>query len=255
MKGKSTLDNGHVERGKKGDKFYKRLINIALVLTAVLFFWFGLICGLILHNDKTGKDKDSFINDRVLYPNEGEVDVQSSMNAETDFQMGTEMVAGLEEDYDPTEGGIHRYSYYASDGSWDENFEQAKAKGGYLLRVNSQDEYDYIVGALGASDLNDIFILQIGARRDPESSLYYWVDENNNLYGDPINDANSWIVDEWMQGEPSYQDSYGEKTITEDKVVLYLLEGKWYLNDVTNGMVAWYPPHAGKVGYIVEFED
>lgn len=157
---------------------------------------------------------------------------------------------------DPNEGGIHRYEYYKDDCTWTQAFNKASAAGGYLARINSKEEYDYIVNQLSGSNFDGMVIFQIGGRRDLGSKEYYWVNENNEMYGDCINSSNYWATEYcWMENEPSYTDSYDGKTTDEDKLVLYNLNGNWAFNDSTDGIVGWYPGYSGKVGYIVEYEN
>lgn len=155
-----------------------------------------------------------------------------------------------------SEEGIHRYEFFRDDCTWTNALEKAWASGGYLVRINSRDEFDYIVDLLSDSAFDGMTIFQIGGRRDSESEEYYWVNEYNELYGECINSADYWAAGYgWMANEPSYTDSYDNKTTQEDRLVLYNLNGNWALNDSTEGIVSWYPAHSGKVGYIVEFED
>ena len=161
-----------------------------------------------------------------------------------------------ETEYDEAEGGIHRYEYYKDDCSWSEAFDKAVSAGGYLARINSREEFDYIVNQLSDKGFNKMLLFRIGGRRDFGSEDYYWVNEKNMLYGSCINSSNYWAEDYgWMENEPSYTDSYDNKTTDEDKLVLYKFNNSWLLNDSADDIVGWYPNYSGKVGYIVEYED
>lgn len=154
--------------------------------------------------------------------------------------------------YDPQEGGVHRYEFVVADCTWQEAFQAAKEKGGYLARINSREEYQAILSEISSRGLADIHF-RIGGRREADSQDYYWADEKNQLYGEKINSPTYWCSTEWMAGEPSFQDG----TTQEDCLdICYIKsEGKWYFNDVPNDILATVPYYSGRLGYIVEYED
>ena len=76
-----------------------------------------------------------------------------------------------EEKYDPTEGGIHRYEFIIADVTWSQAFADCKSRGGYLVRIISEQEYLFILKQLDAGSYQKIQFF-IGGRRDSGSSEY-----------------------------------------------------------------------------------
>lgn len=157
-----------------------------------------------------------------------------------------------DEIYDITEGGIHRYEYYVDDCSWNDAYVKAINSGGYLVRINSPEEYDYIISEIEEYCGRNL-IFRIGARRNTEQYDYYWVDENNKRYGLSLNNSDYWSVGAWKSGEPNYMDG----DIVEAWVEIYYneAEARWVWNDIPDDLIAIAPYYSGRVGYIVEYED
>lgn len=147
---------------------------------------------------------------------------------------------------------IHRYEVILQACTWQDAYQYCIDRGGYLVRINSNAEYETIRKKVVEQDATNI-LLYIGGRRDSGSQDYYWVNQNNQLFGDKLNDANSWSSDEWQQGEPSFQDG----TTEELYMNLFFLdkEKRFVWNDIPNDMLAVEPAYSGVIGYICEYED
>lgn len=141
---------------------------------------------------------------------------------------------------------IHSYQYLVEDCSWPEAVERCRERGGYLAVINSQEEYDYIIQQIEASQLGKI-IFFLGATRG-EGEEYHWVDENGEAVGEPLNGDSKW-----MQNEPSFQD--GE--VQEDVVSMFYFdeEGRWVWNDIPSNLLEHFSNYSGKIGYVCEMDE
>lgn len=148
--------------------------------------------------------------------------------------------------------GIHRYEYIISDCTWQEAFQDCLNRGGYLVRINSSKEYETIRKEISRQKMTDIYF-KLGGRRDNQSQDYYWVNQDNKLFGEKLNSDGSWCSDEWMGGEPSFQDGNLEEKYMD--LFFYDGEKRFVWNDVPDDMLAAEPAYSGKLGYICEYED
>lgn len=152
------------------------------------------------------------------------------------------------------EEGIHSYQYVVKDCTWNEAFSASIADGGYLVHFNSMEEYDYVMNEINSRGLDGIHFY-LGARRDSGGGDYFWVDENNTLYGEPINSSSAWCSGEWLSGEPSYSDP--DLGIDEAYLNMFYMrsQGRFVWADGPDNIPSAVPVFSGKVGYIIEYEE
>lgn len=199
--------------------------------------------------DETGDDFDF----------EKEVGAKVEMTGTIEFSNGTpvifvEKIDVLEEAVQ--EDAIHRYEVIVEDCTWEEAYQNCLSMGGYLARINSKEEFDYITKKVVEKEKNySKKQYYVGIRRDVNSDAYYLVDENNELMGDRLdNGYTSWANSLWLSKEPSYYDSTLKIEETCVSIFKYKETNKWVMNDIPSNLVVQVPSYEGKLGYICEFD-
>ena len=103
-------------------------------------------------------------------------------------------------DYSEFEG---KYSYFFTKddnvyegNTWKVAYANCTAIEGKMITFESKKEFEYVAKDLSDQGLED-YIFFIGGRREKNSQWYYWVDENNELTGDPLNGLDSWMTECW----------------------------------------------------------
>lgn len=199
--------------------------------------------------DETGDDFDF----------ENEVGAKVEMTGTIEFSNGTpvifvEKIDVLEEAV--REDAIHRYEVIVEDCTWEEAYQNCLSMGGYLARINSKEEFDYITKKVVEKEKNySKKQYYVGIRRDVNSDAYYLVDENNELMGDRLdNGYTSWANSLWLSKEPSYYDSTLKIEETCVSIFKYKETNKWVMNDIPSNLVVQVPSYEGKLGYICEFD-
>lgn len=181
--------------------------------------------------------------------NDGKANEQ---NQGTDNQGQAAVTSTYDTSVPADDKAVHRYEYIISDATWQEAFQDCLNRGGYLVRINSSDEYEAIRKEISRQKMTDIYF-RIGGRRDSQSKDYYWVNEENKLFGEKLNSDSSWCSEEWMKGEPSFQDG----NLEEKYMDLFFFDGekRFVWNDVPDDMLKAEPAYSGKLGYICEYEN
>jgi hypothetical protein len=214
----------------------------------------------LLVENKDGKEEIKKELDKILLQSENSLIPYNGRMIQVDGQVKSEgdplvlQAESLtyEDDYDDTEGGIHRYELIISDCTWEQAYQECLKRGGYLVRINSRREYDYILNQIAKKNMKEIQF-KLGGRRDMDSHDYYWINEQNQLYGEKINSSDYWCTNEWMRNEPSYQDGDVQENCLD--IFYYEDEGRWVWNDIPNNVLQNVSYFSGKIGYICEYED
>ncbi|MCD7865215.1 MAG: hypothetical protein LUG54_04230 [Clostridiales bacterium] len=199
----------------------------------------------IILNDAGGWDLEGSVGGEVTVSGYLEISDQDMTMTLVDF-FGTET----------EDTAIHTYQIILDDCTWEEAMQNAQNMGGYLVRINTREEYDTIISMLSGGSYSS-YHFYLGGRRNSDGTEYYWVDENNQFLGDCLNADSSWCTSAWYNGEPSFEDAGSDavSVIQEDTMNLFCVGGTWYLNDSSGDLPGNYPDLlSGKVGYIVEIE-
>ena len=157
-----------------------------------------------------------------------------------------------EEETESEESLIHRYDYIVADCTWSEAKRRCQEQGGYLVTIESREEFDFITEELERNSMGEI-LFYLGAGRDVENN-YYWQNADGAFAGDFLNgNERNWCYDIWMQGEPSFYDGEIEENVLA--LFYYSNESRWVFNDVPENILEHLPYYSGKIGYICEYDE
>lgn len=147
-----------------------------------------------------------------------------------------------------TGGQIHRYELLLNDMTWTQAYNDCISRGGYLVQINSLEEYKHIIQQINGASMQDVHFY-LGGRRSRSGRDYYWINSQNEFESDSLNPGkDSWAAGHWMKNEPSYS-SDGD---TEQYMSLVYYQNEWVLNDVPEDISVYYP---GTTGYICEYDE
>lgn len=151
--------------------------------------------------------------------------------------------------YDST----HRYEVVFEDVSWQEANRRAVAKGGYLARITSEEEFDVIVDRIKSSTSSKSYSYWLGgSRKKSYDDTYAWVDSDLEVKSGTIPE------NAWLPGEPSYyeHDSNGNALFEEEYLNMFYVANydKWFLNDCIDDLLANYDTFKGKIAYVIEYD-
>ena len=150
---------------------------------------------------------------------------------------------------------IHRYELIISDATWTEAYNDCKRRGGYLVHINTHEEYAVILSQILAENKSNC-IFWIGAKRDLSNYEYHWVDVNGNYSNERI-DAGDYTTF-WISGEPSYVGTNESGEMIDETCVNMFYrksEDRFVWNDAPDDIITAVSYYAGKIGYICEYED
>ena len=115
-----------------------------------------------------------------------------------------------------------KYEIVLDNCTWIEAQAAAAAKGGKLVTLETEDEYQYILHLIAEKDVSNAFFY-LGARRDANGAEYHWTDRNNELYGEPLNALSAWCDSLWEPGDPNYEWNGDPETV----VILYYRDDRF----------------------------
>lgn len=193
-------------------------------------------------------DKEDKKEEKIKEDKETEASTEESTEETASITIGSEEAPVFTEDYE-----IHEYDFITDDITWEEAWQEAIIRGGYLVHIDTEEEEQYLEDRLSKM-LNPALCYYIGGKREAGSEEYYWVAPDGTQGMSELT-WDSVCKKHWLEGEPSF---YDETTGIEEMYMdfLYLKKkDKWFLNDAPNDMIAASEAWSGKIGYIVEYDN
>lgn len=149
----------------------------------------------------------------------------------------------------------HRYELIVADVTWTQAEAMCRQKGGYLATLTSQEEFDQVTNQIIGEGKTKISFY-VGATRDDSYDgieEYHWLNDHSE---DSMFSGSMYSL--WLSGEPSYSSVTQDGEPIEEKYVDLIYrqnEGRCYLNDVADDIIAEAPSFKGAIGYICEYDN
>lgn len=156
--------------------------------------------------------------------------------------------------HEGVENRIHTYELIVDDVTWTEAYSACIARGGHLVRIDSEEEYQVILQQIDEEEKGNIKFWLGGARDATDVYEYRWIYEDGT-YGSAVLNEDEPFLFYWLNGEPSFYD----ESILQDEMYMNMFyvskEERWVWNDVPDDLIAVAGFYSGTVGYICEYED
>lgn len=196
----------------------------------------------IINNDNGTTDYEANLKDHEP----ADIEAYDSMDGSTS---NSAEIAGAYVD----DEALHDYEIITADVTWEEAFNDCVRRGGYLCRINSEEENEKIKELLNEKNVRGVVYL--GGIREENSNEYHWVDSDRNPFDEVINSDKNMKY--WFDGEPSFSDMVNDKEIPECYMAI-IYSGAvddWIWNDVSNDVLSLAPNYyTGRLSYICEYE-
>lgn len=150
----------------------------------------------------------------------------------------------------------HRYELIVEDITWTDARKACQEKGGYLATLTSWEEFERVQEQILAEEKTGVTFF-VGANYERPWS-FHWLEPGTENGYTMLELYNALFAGFWLEGEPSYSGltESGEEVEEECVSLIYRSsEGRCYLNDVPDDILAAAPSYKGKVGYICEYEE
>ena len=251
---KTELHRESNEEPVREEEGRQKRIGFAKIAGCAAVLFMGFLMFLHLSGDN-GKQRDEAVpraheegDDREAAPVEKEEETVSSETADS-----LETEPGIEEqETEEQEIVTYRYEFLVGDVTWYEAYEDCIARGGHLVTIESQEEFEILTEQLMDQKM-ERYLFWLGGMRLSESREYRWVDEAGNMGEEPLcgSDAAVEYQDCWLEGEPTYQSGESQERFM---MMFYKTDQeRWVWNDVAEDLLSEAPFYEGRIAYICEY--
>ena len=157
---------------------------------------------------------------------------------------------GVEDVFLEDSKDIHKYEVIVKDVTWKEALDDCKARGGYLLRINTSEEKYHIEDML-KNNGQERLVIWLGGCLNLKDGHYHWYD--GEKFGQAALDSDKYYQFIWLNGEPSFTGVNADGNMTDENYMcMFRVKGYWAWNDVPEDISPFY---GGRVAYICEYDN
>ncbi|MGN0629727.1 MAG: lectin-like protein [Ruminococcus sp.] len=223
------------------------LIALIVSLAAILIISLAVLIFLLLKDDDSVKDKIKYGGSES---SESENVLEETSPAETAAAIQEEIVTSIvtvtEIVTEPaaTEAPVKTFIVVSEACTWEQAKKKCEDMGGHLAYITCKEDYDAIVGELGSTSLKFVWLGGNSSINSNGTVSTSW------LNGDSLDYINQSGL--WYNKEPSGRDYSDPNAPVEPYLMLWLIDGKWSMNDNSNRAVEVYKSY--RLGYVCQID-
>ena len=240
---------------------------VIIGLVAVVGILLVVVIGLLASRGKEGTSRVADRTDaqEAAVYDEKTVEQEPVSNEEYATELADNQQESWEEEADPEEeidesleptetfsdDGVNTYELIVGDVTWTEAYENCISRGGHLVRITTDEEYQTVLQQIYSEDKANIKFWIAGSRGDDDE--YHWIYEDGGQSEEVINYEDKY-KSYWLENEPSF---YDESTQSEEnRMNMFYMKktDKWVWNDVPDDVLEVASFYSGTIGYICEYE-
>lgn len=229
------------------EKTLNVLIALIVSLAAILIISLAVLIFMLLKDDDSVKNKIEYGSNETsdsqnALEETSQTEIADAVQEEivTSIVTVTEIITEPQEIVEP----VKTFKVVAEACTWEQAKKKCEDMGGHLAYITCKEDYDAIVGELGSTSLKFVWLGGNSSINSNGTVSTSW------LNGESLDYINQNGL--WYNKEPSGRDYADPNAPVEPYLMLWLIDGKWSMNDNSNRAVEVYKSY--RLGYVCQID-